>query len=59
MSSLLGSDQRQSTNELYLQVSSLEDSISPLRQDYKGMSFKYNDLVEVSVEQFKVMLSKL
>ena len=59
MCSFLSNQQLQKKNELYLQVSSLEESTRPLREDYQTLSKKFNESLTSISEEYTLTLQKI
>ena len=55
----MGNEQLQKTNNLYLSLRELEDSVRPLLDDYRHASFKFNETVARVIDQFNQVLGRI
>ena len=56
---MIGTEQLQKTNDLYLSITSLESSLTPLFEDYKHSSVRFHDSVSRMVDQYGSILERL
>jgi type I site-specific restriction endonuclease len=59
ISGVLNNEQLQRTNNLYLSLNEVEESLKPLLEEYRVANYRFNDTVGKMVDQFNNCLDKI